>query len=125
MSDFSERNASLWVLVASPALWATHFALSYATAALGCARFASADGSLFRVRIAIAAYTAVALVGIAIVGWRGYTQRRVAGGRMPHDMDTSADRHRFLGFASLLLSGLSALAVLYAALVVVFIEDCR
>jgi len=125
MSDFSERNENPWMLIASPAVWGTHFMLCYGTAALACARFASASGSLSGTRVAIAAYTVVALAGIALVGWRGYTHHRVAGGREAHDLDTSVDRHRFLGFASLLLSGLSALAVLYAALPAVFIEDCR
>ena len=33
---------------------------------------------------------------------------------LPHDDDTPEDRHRFLGFAALLLSALSAVAVIYA-----------
>jgi hypothetical protein len=43
---------------------------------------------------------------------------------LPHDDDTPEDRQRFLGFATLLLSVLSAVAVIYAAAVVVFIERC-
>jgi len=43
---------------------------------------------------------------------------------LPHDDDTPEDRHRFLGFATLLLSALSAVAVLYAGLVAVFIRSC-
>ena len=45
--------------------------------------------------------------------------------RMPHDFDTPGDRHRFLGFATVLLAGLSAVATLFAALVVLYFKDCR
>jgi len=44
---------------------------------------------------------------------------------VPHDADTPEDRHRFLGFATLLLSGLSAVAVIYTALVVVVFRSCH
>ena len=66
----------------------------------------------------------IGLVGIGIVGWRGFRRHRLGTASPPHDADTPADRHRFLGFATLLLSALSAVAVLYAALVAVFIGRC-
>jgi hypothetical protein len=44
---------------------------------------------------------------------------------LPHDFDTPGDRHRFLGFATVLLAGLSAVATLFAAVVVLYFEDCR
>ena len=42
-----------------------------------------------------------------------------------HDLDSVDDRHRFLGFATLLLAGLSAVGVLYAALAAIYFETCR
>jgi hypothetical protein len=69
-------------------------------------------------------YTALALAAIGIVGWIGYRRHRFGNADAPHDDDTPEDRHRFLGFATLLLSGLSAVAVIYAALVAVFVERC-
>ena len=42
-----------------------------------------------------------------------------------HDLDSPEDRHRFLGFATLLLSGLSGVAVLYAALAAMYFDTCR
>jgi hypothetical protein len=123
--DTSEKRARLWVIAVSPTIWAAHFLLSYGTAAIWCAKIGSAGGSLSFARIAIFGYTIVALFGIAWIGWRGYVRHTFAGSTLPHDFDSPADRHRFLGFATLLLSGLSAVAVLYAALAAVFIGSCR
>lgn len=125
MPDLLEENESLWILVASPTLWAAHFLLSYWTAAVWCAKFVGANGSLWNVRVAIAAYTIVALIGIGVVGWFGYRRHNMGWETAPHDFDSRADRYRFLGFATLLLSGLSAVATLYVALTVVFIGSCR
>ena len=121
-----EKSAYLWALAASPTLWAAHFLLSYATAAVWCAKFASGPGgSLTAVRIAIAVYTVAAMAGIAVIGWRGLKRHRHGEGSVPHDDDTPEDRHRFLGFATLLLSGLSAVATLFTALAAAFFGSCR
>jgi hypothetical protein len=42
-----------------------------------------------------------------------------------HDLDTRDDRHRFVGFATLLLSGLSAVGVVYAAAAAQHFDTCR
>ena len=124
-SDLPEKNSSLWVLAASPLLWSAHFLVSYGTAAVYCAKLVGPGGSLAPVRIAIGVYTAVALAGIGLVGYRGWKRHRLGGASAPHDRDTPEDRHRFLGFATVLLSGLSAVSVLYEALPAVFIGSCR
>ena len=125
-------KGSLWLLTIAPTIWAAHLLLSYITAAVWCAKFAGADGSLGSVRTAVAWYTTVALVGIAFVGWEGFRRHSYptalgAGGTetTTHDLDSPDDRHRFLGFATLLLSGLSAVAVLYAALAATYFDTCR
>lgn len=118
----ARRGTMLWVLAASPSLWAAHFLLSYATAAVWCAKV---GGSLAFVRGAIAVYTAVALSAVAFVGWGGYRRHRRASAELPHDDDTPESRTAFVGFATLLLSGLSAIAILYSALVVLFLRTCR
>jgi hypothetical protein len=125
MTQFPEENESLWILTAAPVIWAAHFLLCYLTAAIWCAKFAGADGSLWNVRVAIAAYTAVALVGIGITGWLGFQRHSFDASTVPHDFDTPGDRHRFLGFATLLLSAVSAVATLYVALAAVFIGSCH
>lgn len=123
--DTRESNQSLFMLTASPTIWAVHFLACYLTAAIWCAKYAGPDESLAPVRIAIAVYTAVALLGIAGTGWSGYLRHRHGSETLPHDFDTPEDRHRFLGFATLLLSALSFVATIYVALAAVFIESCH
>jgi hypothetical protein len=119
-----EENESLWLLVAPPALWAGHFLLCYGTAAVWCAKVAGYGGSLATTRLAIAIYTVLALAGIGALGWVGYRRHSFGHADLPHDDDTPEDRHRFMGFATLLLASLSAVAVIYAALVAVFVDRC-
>lgn len=125
MNDLPEKNESLWFLIAAPTLWAVHFLLCYATASVWCAKVVGPGGSLATVRMTIAVYTTLALVAIGIIGWVGYRRHSLGAADLPHDDDTPEDRHRFLGFATLLLASLSAVAVMYAALVAVFIESCH
>jgi hypothetical protein len=124
-NEISERNQSLWMLVASPAIWTVHFLLSYATAAIWCGMVVGRDGSLGSIRLAIAGYTFVALIAIGITGWFGFRRHRPGDETLPHDADTPEDRHRFLGFATLLLSALSAVATVYVSLAAVFIGRCH
>lgn len=124
MNQLPEQKESLWLLIVSPTIWAAHFLMSYITAAIWCAKVAGLGGSLGEVRVAIAAYTALALIGIGIAGGLGFHRHNLGTATAPHDFDTPEDRHRFLGFATLLLSVLSAVAVVYVALTVVFIERC-
>jgi hypothetical protein len=119
-----EKNESLWLLTISPVIWAAHLLLCYGTGAIWCAKIVGLGGSLATTRIATFFYTLAALVAIGIVGWIGYRRHRLGSATLPHDDDTPEDRHRFLGFATFLLSALSAVAVLYAGLVAVFIRDC-
>jgi hypothetical protein len=116
---------SLWLLTIAPAIWAAHLLLCYITAAIWCAKFAGPGGALGGIRSAIAWYTAAALVGIAVIGWEGLRRHRHGTETTTHDLDSVEDRHRFLGFATLLLSGLSAVGVLYAALAATYFETCR
>jgi hypothetical protein len=122
----SEGHYSLWLLTIAPTIWAAHLLLCYITAAVWCAKFVAPGGALGGVRTAIASYTVAALIGIAWIGWEGF-RRHSAGGTeaTTHDLDSADDRHRFLGFATLLLAGLSAVGVLYAALAASYFETCR
>jgi hypothetical protein len=99
--------------------------LSYGTAAVWCVKFAGPERSLGPVQAAIATYTLMGLVLIALIGVRGWKRHGYGDSTLPHDFDSPEDRHRFLGFATVLLSGLSAVAVLYQALSAVFIGSCR
>ena len=119
------RGQSLWVLTFPPAIWGTHFLACYFTAAVYCAKLGR-DAGLGPVRPAIAAYTLVALVLLAWLAMNAW--RRHASGvnqPLPHEEPTAGDRYRFMGFTTLLLCGISALAVLFAAMVALFFETCR
>jgi hypothetical protein len=120
-----EREESLWLLTVAPAIWLLHFLLCYLTAAIWCAKVAGAGGPLDGVRLAIAGFTAIAVGGILVVGWIGYTRHTYGGSLAPHDDDTPEDRHRFLGLATVLLAALSAVAVAFTATVGLFFESCR
>ena len=124
-NGFPEARENLWKLVVSPTIWAAHFLLSYCTAAIWCAKLVGHDGSLAAVRMLIALYTVAALAAIVAIGVNAWRRHRAGESAPPHDFDSPGDRHRFLGFANMLLSGLSAVAVVYAALVIVFFESCR
>jgi hypothetical protein len=116
---------SLWLLTIAPAIWAAHLLSCYITAAIWCARFAPPDGGLGSIRTAIALYTAAALAGIVATGWEGFRRHSSGTETTTHDLDSVEDRHRFIGFATLLLAGLSALGVGYAALAASFFESCQ
>jgi hypothetical protein len=121
----AESADSLWMLTIAPTIWAAHLLLCYVTAAIWCAKVTSPDGSLGSVRTAIGWYTATALAGIVIVGWKGLRRHQHGTETTTHDLDSPGDRHRFLGFATLLLAGLSGLATLYAAFASSFFTGCR
>jgi hypothetical protein len=119
-----EKGESLWLLAAGPLAWAAHFLLSYGTAAIWHAKAAPGSPGV-PVQAAIGVYTVLALGAIAVVAWRGWRRHRLGGSAPPHDDDSPAGRHRFLGHAALLLAGMSAIAVLYAQLAAVLAGSWR
>ena len=125
MSTLEEKSWNLWTLTFAPSIWAVHFLASYVTVAIWCAKMVDRDGPLGGARGAIAAYTLVALAGIGLTGWHGYRRHRHGTETVPHDFDSPESRHRFLGFATLLLAGLSAVATLYTSLAPLFIGSCQ
>lgn len=115
---------SLWTLTIAPAIWALYMLCTYITAAVWCEKYAGAKGQLGGVRVVIAVYTTVALVAIGVTAWVGHRVHKFGNGALPHDDDAPEDRHRFMGFAALLLSMLSAVATLFVAAVALFVETC-
>ena len=125
MTHKPESQESVWLLTAAPLVWVAHFMACYLTSAIWCAKSAAASDSADTVRWAIGIYTTIALPMLGYIGWIGYRRdqvRRKTHG--PHDDDTSAGRHSFIGFAMLLLAGLSAVATIFVGLVAVFVKDC-
>lgn len=119
------RGESLWWLIAGPIIWSLHFLVCYVAAAIYCAK-AGPTADLSVIRIGIAAATILALACIVAAGARAHRlwgfSLRV---RPAYDSDSLSDRRRFLGFATMLLSGLSLVATLLVALPAVMFETCR
>jgi hypothetical protein len=113
----------LWLLIAGPLIWSGHFLAAYISAAVHCAK--RPEIALGDIRLLILALTAAALAGIAAVGLVGLRYHVASPDGLPHDDDTPEDRRSFLGFATLLLCGLSAVAVTFVALPALFFEVCR
>lgn len=120
-----EHRESLWWLAAGPSVWAVHFLACYLTAAIHCAKVADRELPIPQVRTALVVYTVVALGAIAWIAVRGWRRHRVGTATVPHEADSPQDRHRFLGFATWLLAGLSAVAVVYASMVIFVFGSCR
>ncbi|EIT67683.1 MULTISPECIES: hypothetical protein [Hydrocarboniphaga] len=118
-----EHHESLWRLIVAPALWALHFLACYLTASIWCAK-AGLAATLAPARWAIVVYTLLALIGIALTARSGLRRHRRVPGALPFDEPTALDRHRSLGFATVLLSGLSALATIFVALPALFFPQC-
>ncbi|ONG51090.1 hypothetical protein BKE38_16780 [Pseudoroseomonas deserti] len=127
-------RADLWTLLMPPTVWATHFLYCYVVAAVQCAKAGisltapeggQAFAALGMVRPLVAAGTAVALLLIVIGARQAW--RHTGGGfhDLPHDAATPEDRQRFLGYATLLLSALSFVSVIFIALPAFLIRDCR
>ncbi|MFD1331721.1 hypothetical protein ACFQ4O_06870 [Methylopila musalis] len=126
-------RANLITLVAAPTAWAAHFLVSYVVAAASCAK-AMPDARVFTgtawpdltpARIAIGVATLLALGVIALSARQAWGHWENGDAEPPYDDATRDDRQQFLGFATLLLCGLSALGVIFVALPAVFIGDCR
>lgn len=121
----TENSESLWILVLAPLIWAVHFLACYLTIAIWCEKFALSEENLAPVRWAYLIFTMGAIAGIVLVGWNGYRRIREAPMAHPYDADHPDDRHRFLGFATVLLAGLSLVATLFVAAVALFLETCH
>ena len=115
---------SLWTLFTAPTIWALHFLACYITAAIHCAK-TDAAASFETMRLTLGVVTVAALAGIALSAYLAWRQWGFGSGGPPHDEPTRKDRLLFQGFATLLLSGLSFVAVLFGAVPLVFIEACQ
>lgn len=120
-----ERHQSLWLLTTSPTIWAAHFLLSYIGGAVWCGLAGQRSAGLGMLHALVIGTALIALIGIGLTGRAGWRKHTHKGQQpLPHDEDTPEDRHRFLGFATVLLSCLSAIATIYVAISVLFVGNC-
>lgn len=124
--SLSEETSSLWLITFAASIWAVHFVLAYAAAAVVCAKSGGDPEAVLMLRLGIGVLTVLALAGIGFVGWRSWLQWDFLDDyRHVHDLAEEEDRHEFLGHASFLLSIISFIGVIYVTLPVVFIGTCR
>lgn len=115
---------SIWTLFTAPVVWAAHFLVCYVGAAIFCEKPYLLGGDFSTLRIGIVVLTVMALSMIVVSALLAWRQWGFGAGDPPHDDPTRRDRQLFQGYATLLLSGLSFVAVIYTALPVLFITDC-
>ena len=116
-----DLRVTLWTLIVPPGVWAVHFLFCYLWVAVSCAR----RGAFPRFTTAFTIGTLVALGIIVASGWIAWVQARTPGDPAPHDEGTDIDRLRFLAKSTLLLSGLSFVAVVFTAMPALLLTDCR
>ncbi|MBB3979661.1 hypothetical protein GGQ64_004905 [Rhizobium azooxidifex] len=116
---------SLWTLFTGPTIWAVHFLVCYVAVAIYCEKARTGPFTFAEMRLALVLVTLLALAGIVLSAWLAWRQWGFGSGDPPHDAPTREDRLLFQGFATLLLSGLSFVAVLFVAVPLVLIEACQ
>lgn len=125
MKGFGERlralRVTLWTLIVPPSVWAVHFLFCYLWVSVSCAKF----GAFPPFPVAFIVGTGVALLIITASGVIAWVQTRGPGDPPPHEQGTDNDRLRFLAESTLLLAGLSFVAVLFTAAPALMLTDCR
>jgi hypothetical protein len=123
--DGSRRlRHTLWALIASPTVWSLHFLFCYVYASIRCAKGGRLE-PLDDVRFAITIATIGALLLVAACGFTAWRTTRIEGDPPPHQESTDEDRLRFLAVATMLLSALSFVAIVFTALPAFVFGDCR
>lgn len=123
MRLFPRELESLWTLFTAPLVWALHFVTCYVVVAIHCAKV-GIEASFAEIRLTLAVVTVLAVVVIAISATRAWRQWGFGTEDPPHEEPTRHDRKLFQGFATLLLSALSFVAVIFVALPLAAIGGC-
>jgi hypothetical protein len=119
-------GTDLWRVIVAPIIWATHFLFSYVTVAVFCEK-AGRRAALDPAELAVSIGTIVALAGIT---WASHSLWKVRGRSLTDndfefEHNTPEERHRFLSHVALMLCVLSAVAVVYVAIPMIYLSTCR
>jgi hypothetical protein len=115
---------TLWTLFTAPVVWAAHFLTCYVVVAVYCEKPELFGFGFAALRIGIATVTVLSLGLIVVSAFLAWRQWGFGADDPPHDDPTRHDRKLFQGFATLLLSGLSFIAVIFTALPALFVTEC-
>ena len=119
-------GTDLWRVIVSPIVWAVHFLFCYVYGAVYCAK-AGRDASLAGPTVIIIGATVVALVliGLSTLHLWKVRGRSLTDDDFEYEHNTPEERHRFLSHVALMLCVLSAVAVLYVAIPLLYLTSCR
>lgn len=126
MTRRHESGTDLWRAIAAPVIWAAHFLFCYVYAAIWCEK-AGRGADLVPAERATAIATFLALAGIGAIAlslWR-VRARSLTDDDFEFEHNSPEERHRFLSHVALMLCVLSAVAVAYVAIPVVWLSSCR
>jgi len=119
-------GTDLWRVIAAPVVWALHFLFCYVYAAIYCEKMGR-DASLGGPTVVIIGATVVALVliGLSTLHLWQVRGRSLTDNDFEFEHNTPEERHRFLSHVALMLCVLSAVAVLYVAIPMLYLSSCR
>lgn len=121
-----EAGTDLWQVIAAPVVWAGHFLFCYVFAAIWCQKLGR-DAPLEGATWAVIAATVVALLLIGLSSlslWR-VRARSLTDDDLEFEHNSPEERHRFLSHVALMLCVLSAVAVIYVAIPMLYLTSCR
>jgi small-conductance mechanosensitive channel len=119
-------GTDLWRVIAAPIVWAVHFLFCYVFAAVYCEKLGR-DAPLDVATWVIVGATVVALLLIGLSThhlWR-VRGRSLTDNDFEYEHNAPEERHRFLSHVALMLCVLSAVAVLYVAIPMLYLTSCR
>jgi hypothetical protein len=119
-------GTDLWQVIAAPIIWALHFLFSYVYAAIYCEK-AGRDASLAAPTLVISGATALALLLIGLSGYQLWQvrARSLTDDDFEFEHNSPEERHRFLSHVALMLCLLSAVAVVYVTIPMLYLSSCR
>jgi hypothetical protein len=121
VTDTAEDHAELAWLAAAPVVWVGYFLSSYAFVGVRCAGDARSLGPIAWVLAALTVAALAAITGIGLRACRRYARVPAA---VPDD-DSDLARHRFMALATILLSSLAILGILFVASAAAVVGECR
>lgn len=113
-------------VIAAPVVWALHFLFCYIYAAIYCEKLGRAapldEPTLV---VIVATVVALALIGLSTLSLWRVRGRSLTDDDFEYEHNTPEERHRFLSHVALMLSVLSAVAVIYVAIPMLYLATCR
>ena len=119
-------GTDLWRVIFAPGVWAVHFLFCYVFAAVYCEKLGR-DAPLDLASWVIVGATVVALglIGLSTLWLWRVRGRSLTDDDFEFEHNNAEERHRFLSHVALMLCVLSAVAVLYVAIPMLYLTSCR